>query len=665
MGTPGIRLKSRQRGRTMRHPSNPISANVPHHGQAANLHIRAAHARHGIARAMRSWRLAAGTVCFLFALCPLDVDAQQAVIITGEPAPGLGAFDGVMRSMMDGPFGDIPNAALAMTYRGRLVFAHGYTLGGTQPQTQPQSLFRIASVSKQITSTLINRLIQEGRLSLDDTLGEFVSLAPPPGQTADPRLASITVRNLLEHLAGLGVQGTIGFDPMFHDASIAQALGISLPIDRADIIEFMNGVPLASNPGTTYNYSNYGYLLLGRIIESVTGMPYEDYAASVLNPLGICDLHQGHSLPQDRLPGEVPYHSGFTSPTVMDTSGATVPLEYGGFHIENMDSHGGWVTSVVGLARFLSVLDFPNAQTALLDASSLERMFGLPENYPLPYTAGDSYYAKGWAVRNYGGGLRNTWHDGSLPSTTAYVLRTEYGWDYALLLNRRDENDSAAVSNWIDQHMWTAFNQITQWPTGNQFATASPVVFHSSFDGGPTDGCHSGGAQAVSDPSFEETTGNDSPNPYWQSHDTNANGIGGTVFYNATWNHFTTWTGDWLAWFGGWQNGLQEDQYFAQVVTLPRSGSLYLNYRRYAPVSSSVHAYMIVTIDGTTVQSTDMNAMLDAAYVQQSIDIHAYADGAAHEIRFSYSFGGNGQSDGSMFIDNVTVDQSAQASPGF
>lgn len=653
----------------MRHRSAHTSARVATRGEADEPACIAARPLpgdvHGYCGQARV-RTSAKIVCLALALCSLDVDAKQAVIVTGAPAPGLEAFDGVMRNVMQGPFGEIPAVALAVTYRGRLVLAHGYTLGGTAPLTQPQSLFRIASVSKQITSTLINRLIQEGRLSLDDTLGQFVSLTPAPGQTIDPRLASITVRSLLEHLSGLGVQATIGYDPMFHDASIAQALGIPLPVGRADIIEFMNGVPLASAPGSTFNYSNYGYLLLGRIIEAVTGMPYADYAASMLYPLGICDLQQGHSLPQQRLPGEVTYDSGWTAPTVMDNSGASVPLEYGGFHLENMDSHGGWVASAVGLARFLSNLDFPNAQVALLDADSLDRMFGLPQNYPPPYQTGDAYYAKGWWVRDYGIGLRNTWHDGSLPSTTAYVLRTEYGWDYAVLLNRRDENDSGALSAWLDQNMWAAYSQVSQWPGGNQFPTAMQTVFRSGFDGGPGDGCRSGGgAQPVSDPSFEETTGNDSPNPYWQSEDTNANGLDGTVFYNATFNHFTTYTGDWLAWFGGWRNGLPETQYLSQTVSLPRSAALYLNYRRYVQVSPSVSASLVVTIDGAIVQSTDLNRIVDAAYVQQSVDIHAYADGAIHEIRFAFAFGGNGESDGSTFIDSVTVDQSTQPAGAF
>jgi CubicO group peptidase (beta-lactamase class C family) len=418
--------------------------------------------------------------------------SAQSWRVTGTATPLLEPFDDAMQRIMTAH--GIPAGAMAVTWQGRLVMAHGYTLnpGPSDPVVQPQSLFRIASVTKPMTSTLIQRLIQEGRLSPDDTLGQYVDLTPPPGLTADPLLATVTIRNLLEHLAGFGVYNTIGYDPMFHDASIAQALGIALPIDRADIVEFMNGVPLVSNPGTTYNYSNYGYLLLGRVIEAVTGMSYPDYAASIFNPIGLCDLLQGRSVEANRAPGEVPYESGYTTTTVMDASGTTVPFEYGGFNIENMQSHGAWIASVVDLARWLSNLDAPAAPNAILDATSLDRMFSLPQNYPLPYNPGDYYYAKGWAVRDFGNGQRNVWHDGNLPGTTSYVVRTRYGWDYAVLLNRRDETGQTSYSNEIDAAMWNAYPQIINWPEGDEFPTALPVIFRSSFEGGPASNCHSG-----------------------------------------------------------------------------------------------------------------------------------------------------------------------------
>ena len=402
--------------------------------------------------------------------------------VTGTPVPELAAFDDAIHTIMANH--SIPSGSAAITWQGRLVLAHGYTLdpGPNDIVVQPQSLFRIASVSKPITSTLINRLIQEGRLSLDDTLGQYVDLTPPPGETADPRLATITIRNLLEHLAGLGVYSTIGFDPMFYDANIANALGIALPVHRADIIEFMNGVPLATDPGTTYNYSNYGYLLLGCVIEAVTGMSYSDYAASVLNRIGIWDMRQGRSLEPYRAPGEVFYDSGFFGTTVMDESGVSVPYEYGAFNVENMDSHGGWIVSAVELARWLANLDDPNASDAILDQASIDRMYSLPQNYPLPYNPGDAYYAEGWAVRDWGNQQRNAWHDGSLPSTTSYVVRTMYGWDFAVILNRRDETGTTSYSAEVDSAMWNAFDQIATWPDGDEFPHALPVIFRGGFD---------------------------------------------------------------------------------------------------------------------------------------------------------------------------------------
>jgi CubicO group peptidase (beta-lactamase class C family) len=415
--------------------------------------------------------------------------------VTGQPVAQLATFDDAMHTMMSNH--GITAAELAVTWQGKLVLAHGYTLnpGSGDITVQPNSLMRIASNSKQITSILINRLIQEGRLSLTDKLGDFVDLTPPPGKTADPRLADITVRNLLEQLSGFG--NYKASDPMFSDVPIADDLGVGLPISKADIIRAMNGVALTYQPGTTYLYSNYGYLLLGRIIEAVTGMPYERYAASVFNPIGVWDLRLARARLSDRAPGEVAYSSGISTPTVMDNSQATVPYEYGGFNIENMDSHGGWVISAVELVRIMSNLDAPAAAGAILNQASVNRMFSLPQNYPLPYHGGDPYYAEGWEVRDDLDGHRNTWHNGSLPGTTSYVVRAyfekqspsdtrpEGQWDYVAIFNRRDETGATDYSSEVDGLMWNAFYQIEQngqWPGSDLFARTLPVIFRSGFD---------------------------------------------------------------------------------------------------------------------------------------------------------------------------------------
>ena len=414
----------------------------------------------------------------LFAIAP----AAAQWTTTGVFVPQLVAYDTAVQQMMTGH--NIPSAQLAITYQGRLVLARGYSYnpGPNDIITQPDSLFRIASLSKPFTSILINRLIQEGRLSLTNTLGQYVSLTPRPGTTADPRLASVTIRNLLEHRAGFGNVPSSNQDPMFADETIAPQLGVGLPISMANIISYMNGVPLNSNPGTTENYSNYGYLLLGRVIESVTGMSYADYAASVLRPIGIWDMCLGKSELSGRAPREAYYSAApWTHINVMNNSGAIVPYAYGGFNIQNMDAHGGWIMSAVEMVRLLSNLDSPSASSAILNQTSLNRMYGLPQNYPLPYVNGNAYYAQGWSVINFGSG-KNVWHAGSLPGTSTMMIRSQYGYDYALFFNRRDESGATSYTLEMDNAMWNAYSQVTQWPTHDLFGSWLPTVFKAGFD---------------------------------------------------------------------------------------------------------------------------------------------------------------------------------------
>jgi hypothetical protein len=161
--------------------------------------------------------------------------------------------------------------------------------------------------------------------------------------------------------------------------------------------------------------------------------------------------------------------------------------------------------------------------------------------------------------------------------------------------------------------------------------------------------------QPVQDAGFEATTADGDVNPYWDSLDTNPGG-GGTVFYSATGLGIPVHDGDFAAWFGGW-GGDAETQHFSQSVTLPNGGPLYLNYWRFVDTAPDVPANMVVSVDGTAVETTDLSAQSDADYTLQSIDISSYADGGAHVIRFEYTYDDSGTTDGNTFIDDVTIDQ--------
>ncbi len=255
----------------------------------------------------------------------------------------------------------VPGAVLSLAVQGRLVFSRGYTWDLPDAEVvQPDSLFRIASASKPITSVAIHQLIERGLLSYDTRVVDVLELQPPPGRTADPRLNQVTVDHLLYHTGGWDRDMT--FDPMFNDAMIAASLGADLPISKDDIATFMTGQPMQFEPGSRYVYSNYGYCLLGLIIEEITGRDYSEWVAeNIFQPIGVGRPRRGHTAIHERVPGEVRYY------------GANGEDPYR-WNIENMDAHGGWILAAPDYIRFLSALFDDFDASPLLSRQSIQNM---------------------------------------------------------------------------------------------------------------------------------------------------------------------------------------------------------------------------------------------------------------------------------------------------
>lgn len=118
------------------------------------------------------------------------------------------------------------------------------------------------------------------------------------------------------------------FDPM----AIASAMNVTAPPGPDDIVRYMTGQPLQYDPGTTFAYSNFGYSVLGRVIEVVSGQAYSTFVREhVWNALGIpsSEIGFGHSLLGQEAPNEVAYYSVVphqTAPSVFPPYGAPVPL---------------------------------------------------------------------------------------------------------------------------------------------------------------------------------------------------------------------------------------------------------------------------------------------------------------------------------------------------
>jgi CubicO group peptidase (beta-lactamase class C family) len=247
---------------------------------------------------------------------------------------------------------DVPGVSVAIAYKGRLVFREGYGVAdrSTKEPVTTNHLFRIASLSKPITAVAVFRLLEEWRrpvqvsdrgvpvpaLRLDEKVfgpGGILGTTygtPPAGSGID----QITVQHLLEHTSGWTNDPT---DIMFDPAHINKS--------QDQLISWMvANRPLAYKPpGTTYNYLNFGYLILGRVIEARSGMPYADYVRqAVLKPCDIKDMHIAENTLADRRSNEVHYYP--------DVPGSYDPYA---ILVDRMDAHGGWIASPTDLVRFL------------------------------------------------------------------------------------------------------------------------------------------------------------------------------------------------------------------------------------------------------------------------------------------------------------------------
>ena len=244
------------------------------------------------------------------ALIPATAAPDDELPVTGTPRPALASFDRLMTTFVKKH--KIPGAVLAVAKDGHIVYERGFGYADldVHEPVKPESLFRIASVSKPFTAVAILQLVERGKLRLDDKVFAVLGLAPPddPEVKFDERWRQVTIEQLLHHTGGW--DRAKSFDPMFVSQRIVKTLKVPPPAGPHDIIRYMLRHPLDFDPGTKFAYSNFGYCLLGRVVEKVSGKPYEEYVQKeVLAPLGIRNMHVGHTLLSGRRPDEVHYYA--------------------------------------------------------------------------------------------------------------------------------------------------------------------------------------------------------------------------------------------------------------------------------------------------------------------------------------------------------------------
>lgn len=312
----------------------------------------------------------------------------------------------------------VPALSLAWAKDGELVLAKAYGAASIENNilATPRHLFRIASISKPITSVMIMHLVEQGKLNLDDRVFGEGGILGQDYTSTDPNTRALTVRHLLQHGAG-SEWGNEVDDPMFLNPFDSQEELIQWVLDTRK---------LSRAPGTSYHYSNFGYSVLGRVIEKVSGQDYDDYfqsmTASVMpNSFAIAsNFNSGGNR-------EVQYYSQ------EETTAYSIP-------VRRMDSHGGWIANPTDMVNFLLLVDGYDSPPDILQANSIRTMTSPSQQ--------NANYAMGWGVNQ----SENWWHMGSLPGTGSVAVRTSDGQAWAVFVNTRSQEANFEAD--LDGLMW-------------------------------------------------------------------------------------------------------------------------------------------------------------------------------------------------------------------
>lgn len=394
--------------------------------------------------------------------------------ISGEPRQELTPFDAWLAGFLAEH--KIPGAALAIAREGRVVYARGFGYADRDAMTPvaPDSLFRIASVSKPITAVAVMKLVEEEKLKLEDKVLDFLANEPhfENGGKFDERWKQVTLVQCLSHTGGWD-RGK-SYDPMFQAIRMAKSMQVDLPILPEHIIRYQLGQPLDFDPLTRYAYSNFGYSILGRVIEKVTQQPYEKYVQeAIFRPLGIERPRIGGSLASQRAEGEVKYydvHNGKGLATVGPGAGKEeVPISYGVWRQETLDAHGGWIASAIDLVKFAAAFDATDGgrktRGGLLKSATARLMFSPQTTITRPGEGGSAgvYYGLGWQLKNEEAVLVAR-HGGALACTAASLMHFPDGTNLAVLTNLGQSPDGKFLGGSMVDPLTKLVRETKAWP---------------------------------------------------------------------------------------------------------------------------------------------------------------------------------------------------------
>lgn len=319
----------------------------------------------------------------------------------------------------------LTGASIAIAKNGKLVYTRGFGYANKEDKQtmQPYNTMRVASVSKLITATAIMKLVEEGKLKLENkvfgpngVLNDTIFL-----KYKDKRVEDITVYNLLNHSAGWTSRWG---DHMFIKEVIAKELDKELPITLNDIVVFALSKKLHFAPGNHSSYSNLGYGILQLVIERVSEESYEDYVkAHIFEPLNIHDAHLSENWDSLRYSNEVRYYEVPEAELIVayDGSSDKVLKSRGGNDVKTLGAAGGWIISSINLTKFILAVDGDDSFPDIISKKSVATMA----------VADKKFQPLGWRWVMNG----KLWRSGSLAGTTALAVSRSDGYSYVFISN--------------------------------------------------------------------------------------------------------------------------------------------------------------------------------------------------------------------------------------
>ncbi len=338
---------------------------------------------------------------------------------------------------------NMPGFSLAISKNGKLVYSKGYGFAGQTPaiSVTTGSQFRIASVSKLITAAAVMKLVQDGKVKMDDRVFGISSILGTMYGTQPYKtyVTDVTVSDLLHHTSGGWGQDN---DPAFFD----------ITLDAAAIISYtLNNLPLTRKPGAGFSYSNFGYMVLEKVIERASGKTYAQYVnEEIWNKVGAKQSVIAGSRQADKLPKEVDYFG----------QSGDAPYVYG-MNIPRAAGAMGWLSTPNDLLRFATAVDSSATRPDLLSPETIKLMAG-----STAASKGFGWnFGCGWVVE----GPEWFWW-GSLPGTFAILYRNANGICLAATANSRlQPNPETALSRFFNISNFIAEDKGIPWQELDQF----------------------------------------------------------------------------------------------------------------------------------------------------------------------------------------------------